>query len=102
MKREERFALFSFFENLIEIVTIYGDFRRLIIDAHNTRRILDQAKQPTFYKLARYALVAPRTPLTILVHLRQLCNSRHQRDFWKTLEALFFPSADHIVVFVFV
>ena len=29
MKREERFALFSFFENLIEIVTIYGDFRRL-------------------------------------------------------------------------
>ncbi len=25
MKREERFALFSFFENLIEIVTIYGD-----------------------------------------------------------------------------
>jgi len=31
MKREERFALFSFFENLIEIVTIYGDFRRLML-----------------------------------------------------------------------
>ena len=31
MKREERFALFSFFENLIEIATIYGDFRRLSI-----------------------------------------------------------------------
>jgi len=31
MKREERFALFSFFENLSEIVTIYGDFRRLML-----------------------------------------------------------------------
>ena len=30
MKREERFALFSLFENLIEIVTIYGDLRRLL------------------------------------------------------------------------
>ena len=29
MKREERFALFSFFENLIEIGTIYVQFRRL-------------------------------------------------------------------------
>ena len=29
MKREERFALFSFFENLIEIGTIYGHFPRL-------------------------------------------------------------------------
>ena len=31
MKREERFALFSFFENLIEIGTIYGHFPRLYV-----------------------------------------------------------------------
>ena len=59
-----------------------------IIGAHNTKPILDQDNQPTFYKLTRYVFVAPRPLLLYNSGFAALYQKKPTR-VWKVLEFCF-------------